>query len=246
MQLPKGQVSLFFYKSRINCLNFTISDLYAKDVICFFWDEIEGKRGAVEIGSCVLQYIQMVVEKSTSGTELDLIFYSDNCCGQQKNKYLLSAYAFAVATMRVNSITHKVLIRGHSQNEGDNVHSVIEKQVKLYTKSGPIYCPQQYATLIRTAKKTGKPYHVEELTHDKFYDLKALQEEWGNNFTVNVDREQIKWHDIKQLRVEKQQPMSFFYKTSYEETVFKKARARSPIFSNFDTSVFAKNTIGCQ
>lgn len=27
LQIPKGQVSLFFYKSRLNCFNFTISDL---------------------------------------------------------------------------------------------------------------------------------------------------------------------------------------------------------------------------
>uniref|UniRef100_A0A6P7GH04 Uncharacterized protein DDB_G0271670-like n=1 Tax=Diabrotica virgifera virgifera TaxID=50390 RepID=A0A6P7GH04_DIAVI len=86
---------------------------------------------------------------------------------------------------------------------------------------------QMGETLIRTAKKTGKPYYVEELTHDKFYDIKTLQEEWGNNFTVNDNREQVKWHDIKQLRVEKQQPMTFFYKTSYEETVFKKVFVRN-------------------
>lgn len=36
MQIPKGQVSLFFYKSRINCFNFTISDLHAKNVLFFF------------------------------------------------------------------------------------------------------------------------------------------------------------------------------------------------------------------
>ncbi|CAF4756891.1 unnamed protein product [Pieris macdunnoughi] len=51
MQVPKGQVSLFFYKSRINCLNLTVSDLNAKDVVCFFWDETEAKRGANEIAT---------------------------------------------------------------------------------------------------------------------------------------------------------------------------------------------------
>lgn len=94
----------------------------------------------------------------------------------------MSAYAYAVTKLRVKSITHKFLIRGHSQNEGDNVHSVIEKQIKRYLQSGPIYIPEQYKTLIGTAKKTGKPYAVIEMTHDKFYDVKALQESWGTNF----------------------------------------------------------------
>ncbi|CAK1553188.1 unnamed protein product [Leptosia nina] len=104
-----------------------MSDLHAKNVDCFFWNETEGKRVAVEIGSCVLSFIEMQLENHPSG-DIDVIFYSDNCCGQQKNKYLLTAYA--VFNMRVKSITHKFLIRGHSQNEGDNVHSVIENYTK--------------------------------------------------------------------------------------------------------------------
>ncbi|CAH2091878.1 unnamed protein product [Euphydryas editha] len=205
LQIPKGQISLFFYKSRINCLNFTISDLRAKDVICYFWDETEGKRGAVEIGSCILDYIKSQVDQYPN-KEIDVIFYSDNCGGQQKNKFLLSAYAYAVNKLTVKSITHKFLIRGHSQNEGDNVHSVIEKQIKRYLQSGPIYIPEQYKTLIVTAKKTGKPYKVVEMTHSKFYDMKALQESWGSNFNIDEKKNQIKWHDIKVLRVEKEHP----------------------------------------
>ncbi|XP_060810179.1 uncharacterized protein LOC106142604 isoform X1 [Amyelois transitella] len=170
MPIPKGQISLFYYKSRINCFNFTVSDLYAKNVECYFWDETEGKRGANEIESCILNYIEQMIQVHP-GKELDFIFYSDNCCGQQKNKYLLTAYAYAVQKMKVKSVTHKFLIRGHSQNEGDNVHSVIEKQVKRFLKSGPIYVPQQYITLIQTAKKTGKPYRVTEMTYDKFRNL---------------------------------------------------------------------------
>lgn len=54
---------------------------------------------------------------------------------------------------KVRSITHKYLISGHSQNEGDSVHSTIEKAIKKSLKSGPIYVPDQYAQIIRTAKK---------------------------------------------------------------------------------------------
>lgn len=75
LQIPKGQISLFFYKSRINCLNFTISDLKAKDLICYFWDETDRKRGAVEIGSCILDYIKSQVDQ-TPNKEIDSIFYS--------------------------------------------------------------------------------------------------------------------------------------------------------------------------
>lgn len=124
--------------------------------------------------------------------------------------------------MTVKSITHKFLIRGHSQNEGDNVHSVIEKQIKRYSQSGPIYIPEQYKTLIGTAKKTGKPYKVKEMTHNKFYDIKALQESWGTNFNIDEEKNQIKWQDIKVLRVEKEHPEAFFFKTSFSDETYRK------------------------
>lgn len=73
-------------------------------------------------------------------------------------------YMYAVQTLRINSITHKFLIAGHTQNEGDNVHSVIEKSIKRSLKSGPIYVLYQYVSLIRGAQKNGNPYKVFEMT----------------------------------------------------------------------------------
>lgn len=54
------------------------------------------------------------------------------------------------------------------------------------------------------------PYKVHELSHEDFYDLKAIQELWGKNFVVNEERQKINWH-IKTLCVD------FFYKTSYND-----------------------------
>lgn len=190
MPVPRGLVSSFYYKSKLNCFNFTVSDLHAKNVICYFWNESEGKRGAIEIGSCVYKYLKTLKENSTNPDNMDVIFFSDNCCGQQKNKYLLSAYAYATRELKIKSITHKFLIRGHSQNEGDNVHSVIEKQIAKHLKAAPIYVPEQYVTLIQLAKKNGPPYQVQELTHEDFFDLKLLAEKWGSNYTVDTEKKQ--------------------------------------------------------
>lgn len=62
-------------------------------------------------------------------------------------------YYYAVNTLPINSITHKFLIRGHTQNKADAVHSVIEKSIKRAKKAGPIYSPSEYISLIRNAKK---------------------------------------------------------------------------------------------
>jgi hypothetical protein len=62
-----------------------------------------------------------------------------------------------------------------------------EKQVKRCLKSGPIYHPAQYITLMKTAKKKGSPYKVHELSHEDFKDIKDLWDNIGCNTTVNEE-----------------------------------------------------------
>lgn len=161
MSCPDGDTSSFYYKSKLNSYNFTLTNLVKKDgnpqnrtrknkeyaaydkVDCFFWTETDGKRGANEIGSCIFKYLQEM--NLNVEDDINIVFYSDNCCGQNKNKYATTMYMYAIHALdKIKSITHKFLIKGHSQNEADNVHSLIEKEIKKNRKSGPIYCPQQY------------------------------------------------------------------------------------------------------
>lgn len=150
---PIGNASSFYYVSKMNMFNLTFAA--GKEVDCYVWHEAEGKRGANEIGSCVWHYLNNVNNKAINdGKLIDIIFYTDNCSGQNKNRFLFSLYLFAVNNLsNINIITHKYLIRGHTQNDADNVHSVIERQIRRYKKSAAVYVPDQYITLIRQAKK---------------------------------------------------------------------------------------------
>ena len=121
MQVPKGDASVFYYKSKLNVLNFTIYNAKTNSCYCYIWDETNCHRGVNEIGTCVMDYIQNVSETG----ETDIIFYSDNCAGQQKNKFMLTVYLYSIMKFDVNSITHIFLIKGHTQNEGDSAHSLI-------------------------------------------------------------------------------------------------------------------------
>lgn len=259
MQCPKGETSSFYYVSKLNCINFTIAELTKKtlkmrnnsdaedlgaynNVYCYFWDETQAKRGSNEIGSCVYEYIKNLSEKSSDQNILHITFYSDNCSGQNKNKYITSLYAYMVAKLpNIGSITHKFLITGHTQNEGDNVHSLIEKEIKKSLKSGPIYSPHEYISLIKSAKKSGTPFKVHELSYDAIIDLKALQNEWGYNFNEDDDdREQFSWGDIRVLRFVKNEPFVFYYKTSYTQDKYKRVNMRNkrkkmPCIEQIDT-----------
>ncbi|CAG4919702.1 unnamed protein product [Colias eurytheme] len=209
---PVGDSSAFFYKTRLNCYNFTVTDGKNGHTTCYFWHEGMGHRGAIEIGSCVYKYLE---ELATKHPNCDVIFYSDNCCGQQKNKYILTMYFFAVSKLNIKSITHKFLIRGHTQNEGDTAHSLIEKCIKKERKSSPIYVPDQYVNVIRKAKKSGNPFKVFELNYDSFFDLKVLAEELNINLSKNVHGDQIKLSELKVVQFTKNKN-TFEYKLSYK------------------------------
>lgn len=215
LQTPKGEVSVFYYKSKLNSFNFTISELGSDHTECFLWHEGEANRGADEIGSCVLRFIDKILS-GYNGSGIEFVFYSDNCCGQQKNRFVFSMYIFALLKYpKIKSITHKYLITGHTQNEGDSVHSTIEKAIKKNLKSGPIYVPSQYALIIRNAKKKGKPYVVNEMSYLDFNSMKTLAEEIG------FSAKNLKTSEIKVFKVIQEEPTRVLYKHSYKDDGFK-------------------------
>lgn len=211
---PSAQVSNFYYSRKFATYNLTVYNMGISEAHCYLWNEDQAKRGANEIATCVYQFlIENCVNKNT-------IFYSDNCSGQQKNKFMATLYLYAVTYLNIPSITHNYLIVGHTQNEGDSVHSVIEKQKIRLLKGGSIYSPQQWVTVIQSAKKTGKPFKVHELNYQHFINFKQLTSNMGNNFNKNNLGQKVVWKDIKVLKVSKEHPDRLFYKTSNEEPDF--------------------------
>lgn len=109
------------------------------------------ERKEREIGSCIFNSLQNVVSQNVENN-IDVTFYSDNCCGQ--NKYITTMYLYAVHNLEnLQSITHKFLIKGHSQNEADNVHSLIEKEIKKNRKLPNLLSASIYSTNKECQKK---------------------------------------------------------------------------------------------
>ena len=112
---------------------------------------IVGKKGSNEIASFVLDYIGKMAEKGVK----KFVFYSDNSGGQNHNRYVFGMYALASARYTVE-IVHHFLEVGHTQNEGDSMHALIEKLSKGLT----IFSPLDWTTVIRTTRSRQKPYNV--------------------------------------------------------------------------------------
>lgn len=162
---------------------------------CYLWNEDQAKRGANEINTCIYKFL------TEFRTNKHTIFYSDNFRGQQKKKCMINLYLYAVTHLNIPSITHKYtnkfLIVGHTQKEEDNVHSVIENQKSRLLRGGSIFSPQQWTTVIQSAKKTGKPFKVNELIYKDFLNFKNLSKSIGNNFNKNTNGQKVTWNDIK-------------------------------------------------
>ena len=137
---------------------------------------------------------------------IEIIFYSDNCAGQQKNKFMLALYLYVITNFPVESIMHKFLIKGHTQNEGDSAHSLIERRVKRLRKGGPIFVSETLVTAIRSAKKTGQPFNVREIQYDDFKSIESLITQMG---AINI--KDLKLSDTKVLKFEKTKSNFRFY-----------------------------------
>ncbi|KAJ8879387.1 hypothetical protein PR048_019995 [Dryococelus australis] len=108
------------------------------------WPECKVQRGYNEIASCVKEFIDETVRKVKN----NFYFFSDNCGGQNLNHNVVSVYIYAAVHHNVD-ILHHFMERGHAQNEGDSIHSVIERS----SKKIPIYTPMQWYAVVRVARR---------------------------------------------------------------------------------------------
>ncbi|KAH9636251.1 hypothetical protein HF086_009447 [Spodoptera exigua] len=200
LNAPHGNLSILYYKRKLSVFNFTIFNLVDKEGTCFMWHEGQGKRGANEVSSCLMKFISK--HKDLGANEFR--FWSDNCVGQNRNRIVYAMYMYAAATCQV-SIRHCFLEVGHTQNEGDSVHALIERSAK----NKLIYTPQEWYCLVRWAKQDGKPYIVEEMQYTNFSNFKLLLQ---GNWIKSDNGDKVQWNKIKEVFVKSENPNKLYYK----------------------------------
>lgn len=81
--------------------------------------------GGNEVASCVFRALKEI-ESSDK-----LTAWSDNCCGQNKNKMLVFLWIYLACIGMCTEINHKLLVGGHSFLNCDRDFAVIEKRKRL-------------------------------------------------------------------------------------------------------------------
>jgi hypothetical protein len=204
LQTPQGKSSLFYYRRKLAVYNFTIYDVGRHEGYCYVWTENEGKKGSNEVASFLLNYIGM---KSAKGVK-EFIFYSDNCSGQNRNRFVFSMYVLAANKYNVK-ITHRFLEKGHTQNEGDSVHACIERK----SAGREIYTPSEWYDIIRSAKRNNQ-YTVIEINQNMIFNFKTLVQD--QNWLTDTNENKILWSQIKELHTNGDVANVLQFKTDFE------------------------------
>ena len=212
LNCPHAEASSFYYHRKLSLYNLTCYCLGSGSAYCYLWNETQAKRGCNEIASCLLKFLDsQVKQKFTSFT-----FFSDNCSGQNRNRYIATLWWYAVRMYDIDSIVHNFLEVGHTQNENDSVHSSIER----VSRRASIYTPDQWSAVISTAR-ADKPYIVTDMQMEDFCDFKEMSN-CVRNFGVDEDGNTVKWTKICSMEFTKKEPDTMHFRYLYDQDPPKK------------------------
>lgn len=154
---PKLQVSVQYYKQKLQIHNYTLYCSNDKDVHLYVWHEGDGGVTANEFTTCLIDFLNIKLEEGYK----KIILISDGCCYQNRNK-VLSTSLLNLSTDKNIEIEQLILEKGHTMMQVDSVHSTLEHLFKP-----PIYSPNDYINLMARARPT-RPYVVHHLEY-KFF-----------------------------------------------------------------------------
>ena len=237
---PYGQTSDFYYSRRLKNHNLTITEIDSMTTYCYLWHESEGNKGACEIGTGVFRFLK---EKKREGSERIYLF-SDACGGQGRNRFVFIMLSYAMRLFGFQLIDLTFLVSGHSQNENDNAHSVIEG----HTRNLTIYTPSQWETHIENSFMKNECI-MDVITHDMIINLKCKEffrdyaMVLNDKITVEVDASsndsppprsktrfhisnfvkgkkkvtKVMWSKIVQIQFRRNDPTKMYFKYEYDK-----------------------------
>ena len=211
LQTPQMKVSNLYYSRKLSTYNFSIFDMASKAAKCYMWLERLAKRGSNEIASFVYDYL-----KTLPLLIKEINFYSDTCSGQQRNCNFSTMCLCAVQKLPLVTINHKYFESGHSQMEGDSVHSTIERA----TKHSNIYTPSEWYTAVRLAKRTQPIYEVIEVNTSDVLNFKEVADDCLTNRKSTDDQESLSWLKVKWWQYRKDEATKIYFKYQFDDMEF--------------------------
>ena len=193
---------------KLSCYNLSIYNPANNSATCYIWSEVDAQRGSCEIGTCL--YLQLL---SLPNTTRRAILYSDACSGQNRNQFTATCLLHAVTHhSSIEVIDHKFLESGHTQMECDSMHSAIE----FAKKKTEIFVPQQWATVIRMARRKD-PYMIVPLKFGDIYDFKEFTKKYMKFRKEDSNGGKVNWLQIKWIRYSKENLDCIMFKYNFDD-----------------------------
>lgn len=168
--LPRTSIQEAFYSRQISFYIFCVVGKDTRNPLFYTWTELEANRGATEIGSALLNFLNTHDFEGINCIRL----FCDGCGGQNKNSHIVHVLLFWLQQLSPENLKQIQLgfpVRGHSFLPADRVFGRVEKELRRHPI---ITTPEEY---IEYYSQFGQ---VKKLGSDwKLYDIKELQTVFG-------------------------------------------------------------------
>lgn len=220
LPIPKLTTGPAFYCRKIWMYNLGIHDCTENIGHMFVWTENVAKRGSDEVASILLKYLS-----SKIGNAEHLVFFTDNCPGQNKNWLLISLWFQLVKEQKFKTITHHFLVSGHTHLPSDRDFALIEKRHRKYAPL--VYSPEEWQNIIKESNKK-RPFNLTVMEQEDFLNGKPLLENIKKS-TSTDEHHSLNFANVFSFLFKSDNKKAFYVKHSvngvYEPvTVVKKGR----------------------
>lgn len=227
MPIPKLTTGPAFYCRKVWLYNLGVHDCSNGQGYMFLWTEDKAKRGSDEIASILLKFL------SSKNDIEDLVIFTDNCPGQNKNWLLVSLWLQLVKERKFNTITHHFLVSGHTHLPSDRDFALIEKRHRKYAPE--IYSPEGWYKIIKESN-TKTPFVVTIMEQEDFLDFEPILSGLTKS-THTAGGESLDFAGVYSFQFRADDAQSFYIKHSvngqYEQvTVKRKGRPNLTLLSN--------------
>ena len=217
--IPAGNSSSFYYSLRLRQYNFTVTDISdLQHINCYLWNEAEAGKGANEVSSALLSYLHDLHEKNIK----EVYLFCDRCAGQNCNRMVFIMITLAMSWYGFSKIVLSFFITGHSQNENDTAHALIEREaqrVQTFTSS-------QWETVISyalTKNNEKRNVGMHAISHESILDFKKMQKHplFKHLFRQTSKKdEKIQWSKIIQAKFTAENKEKMLFKYLYSQKDF--------------------------
>ena len=155
----------FYYSRRLKNHNLTVTEINNMNTYSFLWNENEAEKASCEVATSVLKFLEIKRAKGKQCINL----LSDRCdWSQNQNRMVFIMLSNAITDLKLKKTELTFLVPGHSQNETDTAHSVIES----HYRNRFVYKPNQWESTIQQAFKSKCVVTV--LFHNDIIDFKNV------------------------------------------------------------------------